>query len=105
MSDHQTNRIICQADMASFAARTLANRGIHVETILLGGARPVIWISAGAAAHRLRHAMYKRERIHGELHCTYVANELGCSIRWRATERPDPVPPRPTRRLADGVAA
>ena len=100
----QTNRVICQADMAALAVRALANKGIEVESIQVGGVRPVIWVEAGTVGQKIRHAMYRRERIRGETHCTYTANELGCQIRWKATERPDPEPTR-ARVPALGVAA
>lgn len=90
MNDVQTNRVIAQTDIAARAARSLYNRGIHVEHIALGGARPVIWITGTEAARAaLPHAIYKRETIQGRIYCTWVAAEAGCQIRWTAPqERP-----------------
>jgi len=103
-SFNQTNRVIIQADMAALAVRALANKSIEVESIQIGGVRPVIWVVPGTVGGKLRHAMYRRETIRGQVHCTYTANELGCQIRWKASGRPDPEPTR-ARRPALGVAA
>lgn len=101
----QTNLVINQADTAALAARALANKGIEVESIHLGGVRPVIWVHPDRNAHKLRSAIYRREKIRGVVYCTYTAHELGCQIRWRASDRPDPEPTKAPRRPALGVAA
>lgn len=90
MSDHNTNRIICQADQVALALRGLANKGLHAESVQLGGMRPVIWITPPRKADALPAAQYRRETIRGQIHCTYTALQMGCQIRWTAT------PPRGT---------
>lgn len=104
----QSNLIICQTDTAALVARAVAQRGCTIESIALGGARPVIWIQADRAAAKLfPSAVYMIETIRGKRYETKVAEFKGCQVRWRVERTPDPDGLRAfgVERSGTGVAA
>jgi len=83
---HESNRIILQADHVATIARALVKKGCEVESIQLGGSRPVIYIEPNRAAAKLQHAMYKRVVSNGVRKCYWTAMIHGCSVRWQTEE-------------------
>lgn len=86
MSNHNSNRIVAQTDHAALVATALTAAGCEIESIQIGGVRPVIWLHENRAAGRIPSATYKREKIRGQVETTVVAFVNGCSVRWRSKE-------------------
>ena len=84
----QTRRIVEDAQRAALAADAIALQGCEIESVRVGGARPIIYVRETAATKGLRGAMYMRECVGGRVVSTYVTNLLDCQIRWRASRAP-----------------